>query len=339
MFKEKEMTEIAIRTNNLCKYYGATHAVDGVTIDIPSGSIVGLVGKNGAGKTTLIRLLTGLTFPTSGTIEILPGVERNDSTVAALVEKPSIFSGMSAKENMTHQCLLIGAEASPKYIEDTLKLVGLDPSNKQKIKNYSLGMRQRLAIAMALVAKPKLMLLDEPTNGLDPQGIHDMRELFVNINKEMGVTLVVSSHILSELAKFATDFIIMDQGKIVKTFTADELLNVGKKRIRLSVNDAQTAVSVLSALGKATVVGEGKVEFEGDVPPTKLLLCLAENNVQADNLVNLGDSLEDYFFDILADGSHAQNVGLDAFGGGESHAESAKNIAEQNGEDKGGNHE
>ena len=292
------MTEIAIRTNNLCKYYGATHAVDGVTIDIPSGSIVGLVGKNGAGKTTLIRLLTGLTFPTSGTIEILPGVERDDSTVAALVEKPSIFSGMSAKENMTHQCLLIGAEASPKYIEDTLKPVGLDP-----------------------------------------QGIHDMRELFVNINKERGVTLVVSSHILSELAKFATDFIIMDQGKIIKTFTADELLNVGKKRIRLSVNDAQTAVSVLSALGKATVVGDGKVEFEGDVPPTKLLLCLAENNVQADNLVNLGDSLEDYFFDILADGSHAQNVGFDAFGGGESLAESTKNIAEQNGEDKGGNHE
>ena len=166
-----------------------------------------------------------------------------------------------------------------------------------------------------------------------------MRELFVNINKERGVTLVVSSHILSELAKFATDFIIMDQGKIVKTFTADELLNVGKKRIRLSVNDAQTAVSVLSALGKATVVGDGKVEFEGDVPPTKLLLCLAENNVQADNLVNLGDSLEDYFFDILADGSHAQNVGLDAIGGGESRAESAKNIAEQNDEDKGGNHE
>ena len=321
------MTDIAIRTNNLCKYYGAVHAVDNVSVEIPTGAIVGLVGKNGAGKTTLIRMLTGLTFPTSGTFELLPGVERDDSTVAAIVERPSMFTGMTAKENMTHQCLLIGAEATPEYINHTLELVGLDHTNNQKVKNFSLGMRQRLAIAMTLVAKPKLLLLDEPTNGLDPQGIHDMRELFLSVNRELGVTLVVSSHILSELAKFATDFIIMDKGKVIKTFSADELSNVNKKRIRLSVNDTQGAISALSALGKVSVVGADKVEFEGDVPPTQILLRLAENNVQADNLVNLGDSLEDYFFDIINPKSQAAAE------------QPFPEFSDDNAADKGGNNE
>ena len=293
------MSEIMIHAEHLTKQYGKLAAVDDVSIDIEKGAIVGLVGKNGAGKTTLIRLITGLTVPTSGTYAVLPGKQRLDTSVAAIVERPSIYNGMTGMDNLRVQCKLLGIACDEEYLQKTLELVKLSPTNSQKVKNYSLGMKQRLAIAMTLVGKPELLILDEPTNGLDPEGIHDMRQVFVEINKTLGATIIVSTHILSELAKFATEYYFMDKGRIIKHCSSEELDNLGAKRLRLTVNDVQKAKNVLSQLGRVEIVAENTLELYGDNPPTQVLLELSRENVQVTNIINIGDNLEDYFISLV----------------------------------------
>ncbi len=287
-----------IETANLTKRYGSVYAVDDVTLTVKRGDIVGLVGKNGAGKTTLIRILTGLVKPTSGTFTLMPNQTRTDTTIAAIVERPSLYTDMTAMDNLRAQSMLLGIKKDDEYLRRTLQLVGL-VATKQRVKNFSLGMKQRLAIAMTLVGKPELLILDEPINGLDPQGIHDLREIFVKLNRDLGITIIVSSHILSDLSKFATVYLFMDHGRLIKQISAEELDSVGVKRLRVTVDNVEKAQQVLQQFGKVEVVSHDAVELYGDTPATQILLCLAKEGIAASNIVNVGDNLEEFFIDLV----------------------------------------
>ena len=318
---------VLIQTQNLVKRYGNLFAVNDVSMTIESGAIVGLVGRNGAGKTTLIRLLTGLAKPTSGSFQIMPEGKRLDTSGAAIVERPSVYVSMTGLENLKAQSHLLGMPIDEEYLKSTLQLVALDPASKKKVKDYSLGMRQRLAIAMTLVGKPKLLILDEPTNGLDPQGIHDMREIFVNLNQKFGVTLLVSSHILTELGKFATEFYFMERGRIIKHATAEEIASSSQKRLRITVDDTPKAIEVIRGMCapqvdattdvdttiekptapqqeiKVQAVAVDAIEITGEIPTTQILLVLAQNGITASNVITLGDDLESYYINLLNGGA------------------------------------
>lgn len=293
------MSDIMISTTNLTKKYNDKAVVDNVSLEIERGGIIGLVGQNGAGKTTLIRLLTGLAKPTSGSFTLMPNQNRTPTDVAAIVERPSIYSNMSAMDNLIAQSLLLGIAVDSEYLKTTLNLVGLDSRLKRPVKNYSLGMKQRLAIAMTLVGKPQLLILDEPTNGLDPEGIANMRELFVNLNQQRGVTIIISSHILSELGKFATEFYIMDKGKMLKRVTADEIKDVTGKRVRITVEDTDAAIAVLKEFGEAVVGENNEITLTTDEAVTQIMLVLAQAGVVVKNFTQASDALEDYYLDIV----------------------------------------
>ena len=220
-----------ITTQNLTKIYGGRPAVDNVSITVNEGDIYGFVGRNGAGKTTVIRMLAGLAKKNSGAFTLF-GIPDTDPAISAarrdmrvMVETATLHTGLTAEQNMTIQCKLLGE--NPGKIRDILREVELDDTGKKPVKNFSLGMRQRLAIAMAMLGEPKLMLLDEPTNGLDPEGIYLVRELLVKLNKERGVTILVSSHILTELAKLATCYGFIERGRLIKEISAEELAQQG----------------------------------------------------------------------------------------------------------------
>lgn len=293
------MADLMIGATNLTKVYNGKTVVNNVNLEIERGAIVGLVGQNGAGKTTLIRMLTGLVKPTSGSFTLLSGQTRRDNDIAAIVERPSIYTNLSAMDNLVAQCQLLGIAADRQYLAKTLSLVGLEDAPKKPAKNFSLGMKQRLAIAMTLVGRPQLLLLDEPTNGLDPQGIFDMREVFVKLNRELGVTILVSSHILSELGKFATEFYIMDKGKILERVTAEQLSEAASKRVRLKVDDAEKTAEALKQYGKTSVSENGEVDLYADVPVTEVMLTLAQQGITVLGVQQTTDELEEYYINLI----------------------------------------
>ena len=246
--------EYIFKTENLCKYYGKYKALDGLNMSIPKGSIYGFVGKNGAGKTTLMRLMCGFQTPTKGGYTLF-GKKNTDSElsnlrkkIGAVVETPAIYKGLNAYDNLMLQCINVGM---PDYneIPELLKIVGLEDAGKKKAKAFSLGMRQRLGIAIALCSHPDFLILDEPTNGLDPQGIIEMRELILRLNKEQGITVLISSHILDELARLATHYGFIDNGKIIREMSAADLENECKKRIYMKVEDTKILSSIMDKKG------------------------------------------------------------------------------------------
>jgi ABC-2 type transport system ATP-binding protein len=293
------MTNAIITTTNLTKEYNGRRVVDNVTLQINQGEICGLVGKNGAGKTTLMRLLTGLITPTQGSFAVCPNQTRTDTTVSALIESPSLYGGLSGMDNLRAQARLLGLPNDEGYFAKTLEIVGL-PNTNQKASTYSLGMKQRLAIALALLGKPSLVLLDEPTNGLDPQGIVDLRQLFVKLNRDFGITFVISSHILSELGKFATSYCFVNNGKLIKQATASEVDAACKKFVRVHLEDVPTAFALLKQAGYTVEGRVGQVDvLDENAQIVDVVTILSQGGVVVNNVQTQSQTLEDYFIALL----------------------------------------
>lgn len=302
--------DYALQTDRLCKTYRHYHALNGLTMNVPRGSIYGFVGRNGAGKTTLIRLICGLQKPTSGKFT-LDGVHSTEWDIlkvrrrmGAVVETPSIYLGMTAEDNLKQQYRILGL---PSYdgLRELLELVGLSDTGKKKAKDFSLGMRQRLGIAIALAGSPDFLILDEPVNGLDPQGIIEIRELIQNLNRERGITVLISSHILDELHRLATWYGFIDQGKIVKEMSAEELDAVCRQYLRITVSNMTALKKVLDKRNLGySVVSEKEADIYDTISISELTHALDAEDCIILSVSEQSESLENYFVSLVGGESH-----------------------------------
>ncbi len=238
-----------IETNKISKVIGKKKILDNVSLNVRQGDIYGLIGKNGAGKTTLIRIICGLYNQTSGTITIngassTKGLEFERKKIGSLIDFPSYQPNMSAFENMKACALTLGINDDAK-LKELLHTVSLNADEPLRVKNYSLGMKQRLALAMTLIGDPKILILDEPVNGLDPTGIFEMRELLTHLNRDLGITILISSHLLGELSKLANCYGVMDKGKIVKELRGSDLEMLCRPFIKVVVGDLKRALNIV----------------------------------------------------------------------------------------------
>ncbi len=243
------MSEIIIDVKNLDKQYMKQKAVDNASFQIKEGMICGLIGPNGAGKTTIMKMLGGLVLPTGGSLEIYGAGDENGlaharSRMSFMIETPYAKEKLSARENLEKQRLQKGIPDKNR-IDEVLEIVGLTDVGKKPVKNFSLGMRQRLGIANALMTKPEIMVLDEPVNGLDPEGIVEIRELLLKLNREEHITILISSHILSELSLLCTDYLFINKGKLLQAVSADELKKLCREFYRISTDNNPLAAAIL----------------------------------------------------------------------------------------------
>ncbi len=303
------MKEI-LTTNALCKQYGQSQALRKVSMHIPKGAIYGFVGRNGAGKTTLIRLLCGLQLPTSGDFTLYgkksteKDFARIRRRIGAVVESPSIYLDMSAVENLKQQYRILGLP-SDEGLHELLQLVGLGDVGNKKSRDFSLGMRQRLGIAIALAGNPDFLILDEPVNGLDPQGIIDMRELILKLNREHQITVLISSHILDELSKLATHYGFIDKGCMVKEMSADELHAACRKCVRTEVSDTKPLTRILDAWGvDYSILSLTQADIYGEVNVSRLALALHRENCEILTMNKRDENLESYFVSLVGGGLH-----------------------------------
>lgn len=296
--------EYILQTQKLCKKYGKFKALNDLTINVPKGSIYGMVGRNGAGKTTLIRVITGLNNPTSGDFSLF-GVKNNDGKLlearrkmGAVVETPSLHPEMSAKDNLIQQTKALGI--SDEKLDDILKLVGLANTGKKKAKNFSLGMRQRLGIAFSLVGDPEFLVLDEPINGLDPQGIIEVREMIMRLNQEKGITILISSHILDELSRLATHYGFIEHGHVIKEMSAEELDKACRTSLHVNVNDTNILADVLNGMGaEYRLYSPNEADIFTPMQVTPLVLALNEKNCFVNTMSERHESLESYFMGLV----------------------------------------
>lgn len=300
--------EYAVTTSALGKQYGDFQALKGLTMHIPKGAIYGIVGKNGAGKTTLIRLLAGLQRPSSGEY-MLYGVPHTSKEIGkvrrrmgAVVEEPSVYQDMTAADNLKQQYRILGLP-SFEGITELLALVGLSDTGKKKVKNFSLGMRQRLGIAIALAGDPDFLVLDEPANGLDPQGIVEIRELILKLNRERQITVLLSSHILDELSRLATHYGFIDKGRMVKEISAEELEAACRKCTRVEVTDTKALSRVLETMGmEYEIRSEREADIFAKVNVTKLVFALRAEGCDLLDITKREESLESYYINLVGGG-------------------------------------
>lgn len=301
------MNEYILRTNNLYKKYKEDFALINVNLEIKKGEIYGFIGQNGAGKTTLLRIATGLAFPSKGTVELFgesseEGLTQSIKRIGAVIESPAIFPNMSAYENLELHRLQKGIP-DKKSIDKTLELVGLQNTGRKKSVNFSLGMKQRLGIAIALLSDPEFLILDEPTNGLDPMGIVELRELIKKLNREKEMTVLISSHILSELHQLATRYGIIHKGKLLEQITAVELNEKCRQYLRIKVDDPSKGATILEAeLGIADfeVMPDGTIKLYSHLDDIqKVSKAITKNNLIIEHFSQTGDDLEGYFTKLV----------------------------------------
>ena len=297
------MKKVVLKINNITKKYGEQLAVDNVNMTIKKGDIYGFIGQNGAGKTTLIRLITGLIHKSGGEIELLGANEENElnkarTMVGSLIETPSFYTNMTARENLEVSRLVRNIPGK-KCIDEVLELVGLKDVEKKKVKNFSLGMRQRLGIANALMGNPKLLILDEPINGLDPMGIVEIRELLKKINKEKDMTILISSHILSELSELATTYGIISNGKLIEEITAKQLSEKCRQYIDLRVDDTARAVILLErelGISDYEVLEDSNIKVFSNLDNVgEINSLLSRSGIIVESISVKGENLEEYF--------------------------------------------
>lgn len=297
--------EYVLQTNALSKYYKNFKALNGLSMNIPKGAIYGFIGKNGAGKTTLIRLICGLQEPTSGEYTLYgrknteKEIVKSCRRMGAIVETPSIYLDMTAEDNLKQQYRILGL---PSFdgLSDILKLVELEDAGKKKAKNFSLGMRQRLGIAIALVGDPDFLVLDEPVNGLDPQGIIQMRELILKLNREQQITFLISSHILEELSKLATYYGFIENGYLVKEMSSAELEAACRKCMRVEVSDSRVLARVLDAMDiEYKMFSDTMADVYAKVNISQLAAALSEQNCEILSVQEHDESLESFYINLV----------------------------------------
>lgn len=306
------MKDNVLKTNNLSKKYKQQLALNKVNLSIKKGSIYGFIGQNGAGKSTLIRLVSGLAFPTTGTMELFGKSNETEliqarKRIGTIIEGPALYPQMTAAENLEVHRLLKGIPGK-ECIEKTLSLVGLQETGKKKAKNFSLGMKQRLGLAIALLGDPEFLILDEPINGLDPMGVVEIRELLKRLNREYGITILISSHILSELHLLATHYGIIHRGELIEQLTAEELNGKCQQFLHIKVDNPNKAATILEtelATSAFEVMPDGVIKLFAylDVPG-KISTALTNHGLVIEQFMPMGEDLEGYFMNRIGGVNH-----------------------------------
>ncbi|UKK97571.1 ABC transporter ATP-binding protein [Brevibacillus brevis] len=299
-----------VRTNQLTRAYMGKEVVSNVNMNIKQGEIYGMLGPNGAGKTTVMKMITNLVKPTEGEIEIF-GERLTDTSyrllgrMGTIIENPIFYEKLTARENLELHCEYMGYH-DPKAIDEALELVNLKGIDKKAVKEFSLGMKQRLGIARAITTKPELLILDEPTNGLDPVGIKGLRDLFKMLCKQYGTTILISSHILGEVELVADTIAVMNGGKLLQEVSMDYIVKQTQEYIEITTNDSRKAAYVLEnylQISNVRVTDDGQIRiYDSRIPQSELMKTLVLHDVKIEAVHKKKGSLEDYFLSILNGG-------------------------------------
>ena len=304
------MENVILQTNNITKSYRHFKALDNISITLETGHIYGFIGENGAGKTTLMRILTGLSFPTVGTYSLLGKIDPKElqairRRVGSTIEEPALYPDFSAYHNLELQRILLG-NPDEEVCDELLKLLDLYDVRNKKVKEFSTGMKQRLGIALALVGKPELLILDEPVNGLDPKNISVLRMLLKRLNEERGITMLISSHILSELYQLATDYIIIHKGKIIECLSHDQLEAKCERYVKIHTDALPKCITVIEKdleITEYKVIDDHTIHiYEFTEEPQRISRSLTQNNIVVSELSVCGQSLEEYFLSVTGGG-------------------------------------
>ena len=308
---EVHMSNLLLKTTGLTKQYGHHKAVDHVDMHIEKGAIYGFIGRNGAGKTTFLKMITGLSSPTDGEIELFgyKGKELSNirSRIGCLIEEPGLYKNMTAQDNLTIKCQLCGIHKKG-YVENILQTVGLEHVGSKKVKHFSLGMRQRLGIGLALVGEPDFLVLDEPINGLDPQGIAEVRDMILKLNREKDMTIIISSHILEELSKLVTNYGIIHNGSLIQELTREELMRKCCERIEVVCDEPERALPVLDELGMHNyqVIDKERIHIYENLSKSALVnQKLVTAGIPVREIFVTNEELESYFLNLTGGAQHA----------------------------------